>query len=74
MDIARIVITEDVEVCHLTVLDVCRFTVDVTLKSSHLYKSLKNEIHLRSGRNQCYQSLVGCTWNTILNKNMAQIM
>ena len=36
-------------------LDICQFTVDITLKSSRLYKSLKNEINLRSGRNQYYQ-------------------
>ena len=52
----------------ITVLDICQFTVDVTLKSSRLYKSLKNEIHLRSGRNQYYQCLMGCTWNTILKQ------
>ena len=31
MDIVRIVITEDVVVCHIIVLDICRLTVDVTL-------------------------------------------
>ena len=51
---------------NITVLDICQFTVDVTLKSSRLYKSLKNEIHLRSRRSQYYQCLMGCTWNTIL--------
>ena len=35
---------------NITVLDIYQFTVDVTLKSSRLYKSLKNEIHLKSGR------------------------
>ena len=53
---------------NITVLDICRFKVDVTLKPSRLYKSLKNEIHLRSGRHQYYQCLMGCTWNTILKK------
>ena len=52
----------------ITVLDICRFTVDVRLKSSRLYKRLKNEIHLRSGRNQYHQCLMGCTWNTILKE------
>ena len=53
---------------NITVLHICQFTVDVTLKYSRLYKSLKNEIHLRSGRNQYSQCLMGCTWNTILRK------
>ena len=43
------------------VLDMCPFTVDVTVKSSCLYNSLENEIHLRSGRNQYYQCLMACT-------------
>ena len=51
---------------NITVLDIYQVTVDVTLKSSRLYKSLKNEIHLRLGRNQYYQCLMGCTWNTII--------
>ena len=51
---------------NITVLEICQFTVDVTLKSSRLYKSLKNHIHLRSVRNQYYQFMMGCTWNTIL--------
>ena len=66
MDIVRVVITEDVDSDNITVLDISRFTVDVILKSSRLYNRLKNEIHLRSGRNECYQCLMGCTWNTIL--------
>ena len=75
MDITRIVITEDVEVWHITVLDICQFTVDVTLKSSRVYKSFKNETHSRSGRNQYHQCMmVGCTWNTILSNDIAQIM
>ena len=37
---------------NITVLDISRFTVDVTLKFSRLYKRMKNDIHLRSGRNQ----------------------
>ena len=51
---------------NITVLDICQFTVDVTLKSSRLYISLKNEIHLRSGRNQYDQCLMGCTWSILL--------
>ena len=74
MGIVRVVITEDIEVWHVIVLDICWFTVDVTLKSSRLYKSLKNEIHLRSGRNQYYQCMMGCTWNTVLSKDTAQKM
>ena len=65
MDIVRVVITEDVDSDNITVLDISRFTVDVILKSSRLYNRLKNEIHLRSGRNERYQCLMGCTWNTI---------
>ena len=53
---------------NITMLEICRFTVDVTLKSSRLYKSSKNGIHLRSGRNQYDQRLMGCTWNTILTQ------
>ena len=51
---------------NITVLEICQFTADVTLKSSRLYKRLKNEIHLRSERNQYYQFMMGRTWNTIL--------
>ena len=40
----------------IKMLDICQFTVDVTLKSSRLYKRLKNEIHLRSGRNELSMS------------------
>ena len=43
------------------VLNMCPFTVDVTVKSSCLYNSLENKIHLRSGRNQYYQCLMACT-------------
>ena len=37
---------------NITVLEICRFTVDATLKSSRLNKNLKDEIHLKSGCNQ----------------------
>ena len=46
--------------------------VDVTYKSSRLYNSLANEIHLRSERNQYNQCLMACIWNITLSKNVAQ--
>ena len=78
MDIVRTitshipVITEDVKsLMYGTVLDICRFMVDVT-EILLLHNSLENEIHLTLGRNQYYRCLMGCTWSTTLRKNIAK--
>ena len=55
-------------------LDICLFTGDVTVKSSRLYISLENEIHLRSERYQYYRCLMACAWNIALSKNVAHRM
>ena len=53
---------------------VCTDGSDVKPSEDDVVGNMVLQQHLRSGRNQYYQCIMGYTWNTTLSKDIVQIM